>query len=158
MMSWIWTTTILGSAEAGLAPARFTPFGRRLDSSEAYRGNDACAVAFVRLQLLGKLHIFLLDHEQLAEQVAQGGEGRLTLAEGSVHDRRARPQMPPTLSEHLLDAGSVATHQCDVVVHAHVPSQERHREHALLGHPLEVPEQAEQHQDVEQLGGQGRNL
>ena len=32
----------------------FTPFGRRLDSSEAYRGNDACAVAFVRMQLLGR--------------------------------------------------------------------------------------------------------
>jgi len=32
----------------------FTPFGRRLDSTEAYRGNDACAVAFVRMQLLGR--------------------------------------------------------------------------------------------------------
>ena len=32
----------------------FTPFGRRLDSPEAYRGNDACAVAFVRMQLLGR--------------------------------------------------------------------------------------------------------
>ncbi len=32
----------------------FTPFGRRLDSPESYRGNDACAVAFVRLQLLGR--------------------------------------------------------------------------------------------------------
>ncbi len=32
----------------------FTPFGRRLDGQEAYKGNDACAVAFVRMQLLGK--------------------------------------------------------------------------------------------------------
>ena len=32
----------------------FTPFGRRLDSTEAYRGNDACAIAFVRMQLLGR--------------------------------------------------------------------------------------------------------
>ncbi len=31
-----------------------TPFGRRLDSSEAYGGTDACAVSFVRMQLLGK--------------------------------------------------------------------------------------------------------
>ncbi|MYC68391.1 MAG: prolyl oligopeptidase family serine peptidase [Acidobacteriia bacterium] len=32
----------------------FTPFGRRVDSPEAYRGNDACAVTFVRMQLLGR--------------------------------------------------------------------------------------------------------
>lgn len=32
----------------------FTPFGRRLDSTEAYKGNDACAIAFVRMQLLGR--------------------------------------------------------------------------------------------------------
>lgn len=32
----------------------FTPFGRRLDTPEAYGGNDACAVSFVRLQLLGR--------------------------------------------------------------------------------------------------------
>ena len=32
----------------------FTPFGRRLDSKEAYGGDDACAVTFVRMQLLGK--------------------------------------------------------------------------------------------------------
>ena len=32
----------------------FTPFGRRLDSSEAYQGQDVCAVSFVRMQLLGK--------------------------------------------------------------------------------------------------------
>lgn len=32
----------------------FTPFGRRLDSPESYGGNDACAVAFVRMQLLGR--------------------------------------------------------------------------------------------------------
>lgn len=31
-----------------------TPFGRRLDLPEAYNGNDACAVAFVRMQLLGR--------------------------------------------------------------------------------------------------------
>jgi dienelactone hydrolase len=31
----------------------FQPFGRRLDSKEAY-GSDACAVSFVRLQLLGR--------------------------------------------------------------------------------------------------------
>lgn len=33
----------------------FTPFGRRLDDPAAYRGDDPCAVAFVRLQLLGKV-------------------------------------------------------------------------------------------------------
>lgn len=33
----------------------FTPFGRRLDDPKAYGGDDACAVAFVRLQLLGKV-------------------------------------------------------------------------------------------------------
>ena len=32
----------------------FVPFGRRLDTPEAYGGNDACAVSFVRMQLLGK--------------------------------------------------------------------------------------------------------
>ena len=32
----------------------FTPFGRRLDASEAYGSNDACAVTFVRMQLLGR--------------------------------------------------------------------------------------------------------
>jgi dienelactone hydrolase len=33
----------------------FTPFGRRLDDRQAYRGEDPCAVTFVRMQLLGKL-------------------------------------------------------------------------------------------------------
>lgn len=33
----------------------FQPFGRRLDSNEAYGGSDACAVSFVRLQLLGRV-------------------------------------------------------------------------------------------------------
>lgn len=33
----------------------FQPFGRRLDSKEAYGGDDACAVSFVRLQLLGRV-------------------------------------------------------------------------------------------------------
>jgi pimeloyl-ACP methyl ester carboxylesterase len=33
----------------------FTPFGRRLDDPKAYGGDDACAVTFVRLQLLGKV-------------------------------------------------------------------------------------------------------
>ncbi|MDE0106380.1 MAG: prolyl oligopeptidase family serine peptidase [Bryobacterales bacterium] len=32
----------------------FTPFGRRLDSREGYSGSDPCAVAFVRMQLLGR--------------------------------------------------------------------------------------------------------
>ena len=32
----------------------FTPFGRRLDSNEDYQGQDACAVSFVRMLLLGK--------------------------------------------------------------------------------------------------------
>lgn len=35
----------------------FQPFGRRLDDPEAYGGDDACAVSFVRMQLLGKLLI-----------------------------------------------------------------------------------------------------
>lgn len=35
----------------------FTPFGRRLEDPKAYRGEDPCAVTFVRLQLLGKLLI-----------------------------------------------------------------------------------------------------
>jgi dienelactone hydrolase len=34
-----------------------TPFGRRLGDAEAYGKQDACAVTFVRLQLLGKLLI-----------------------------------------------------------------------------------------------------
>jgi len=34
----------------------FQPFGRRLDSKDAY-GSDACAVSFVRLQLLGRVLI-----------------------------------------------------------------------------------------------------
>jgi dienelactone hydrolase len=33
----------------------FTPFGRRLDDAKAYGGDDACAVTFVRMQLLGKV-------------------------------------------------------------------------------------------------------
>jgi dienelactone hydrolase len=33
----------------------FTPFGRRLDDRQAYRGEDPCGVTFVRMQLLGKL-------------------------------------------------------------------------------------------------------
>lgn len=32
----------------------FAPFGRRLGDAKAYRGQDACAVEFVRLQLLGR--------------------------------------------------------------------------------------------------------
>jgi len=33
----------------------FTPFGRRLDDPKSYRGQDPCAITFVRMQLLGKL-------------------------------------------------------------------------------------------------------
>lgn len=33
----------------------FTPFGRRLDDKQAYGGDDACAVTFVRMQLLGRV-------------------------------------------------------------------------------------------------------
>ena len=33
----------------------FTPFGRRLDDKKRYGGDDACAVSFVRLQMLGKV-------------------------------------------------------------------------------------------------------
>ena len=33
----------------------FTPFGRRLDEPKAYRGQDPCAITFIRMQLLGKL-------------------------------------------------------------------------------------------------------
>ena len=33
----------------------FTPFGRRLEDREAYRGDDPCAVTLVRMQLLGKI-------------------------------------------------------------------------------------------------------
>jgi len=33
----------------------FAPFGQRLGSKQAYGGNDACAVSFVRMQLLGKV-------------------------------------------------------------------------------------------------------
>jgi dienelactone hydrolase len=32
-----------------------TPFGRRLDDPKAYRGEDPCAITFVRMQLLGKI-------------------------------------------------------------------------------------------------------
>jgi dienelactone hydrolase len=35
----------------------FTPFGRRLDSKEAYGGDDPCAVTFIRMQVLGKVLI-----------------------------------------------------------------------------------------------------
>lgn len=35
----------------------FTPFGRRLGDRAAYRGEDPCAVTFVRMQLFGKLLI-----------------------------------------------------------------------------------------------------
>ena len=44
-------------AERGYVVAApcFTPFGRRLDDPERYRSTDACAVSFVRLQLLGKV-------------------------------------------------------------------------------------------------------
>jgi dienelactone hydrolase len=35
----------------------FTPFGPRLGKKESYRGEDPCAVTFVRLQLLGKILI-----------------------------------------------------------------------------------------------------
>lgn len=33
----------------------FTPFGRRLGDRKAYRGDDPCAVTFVRMQLFGKV-------------------------------------------------------------------------------------------------------
>jgi len=33
----------------------FTPFGRRLDSRDAYHGEDPCGVTFVRMLLLGKI-------------------------------------------------------------------------------------------------------
>jgi dienelactone hydrolase len=33
----------------------FTPFGRRLDDPKEYRGQDPCAITFIRMQLLGKL-------------------------------------------------------------------------------------------------------
>ncbi|MCB1021943.1 MAG: acetylxylan esterase [Acidobacteria bacterium] len=33
----------------------FTPFGRRLDDRKRYGGDDACAVSFLRLQILGKV-------------------------------------------------------------------------------------------------------
>jgi dienelactone hydrolase len=33
----------------------FTPFGRRLDDPKAYRGQDPCAITFIRMQLLGRL-------------------------------------------------------------------------------------------------------
>jgi dienelactone hydrolase len=33
----------------------FTPFGRRLDDPKAYRGQDPCAVTFIRMQLMGQL-------------------------------------------------------------------------------------------------------
>lgn len=32
----------------------FMPFGRRLDDPKAYRGQDPCAITFLRMQLLGK--------------------------------------------------------------------------------------------------------
>jgi dienelactone hydrolase len=35
----------------------FTPFGRRLGDPKIYRGQDACGITYLRLQLLGKLLI-----------------------------------------------------------------------------------------------------
>jgi hypothetical protein len=33
----------------------FTPFGKRLDNPAAYRGDDPCAVTFIRMQALGRV-------------------------------------------------------------------------------------------------------
>lgn len=50
----------------------FTPFGRRLGGRDAYKGEDPCGVAFIRMQLLGKvlmaenLHDALWSLEHLA--------------------------------------------------------------------------------------------
>ena len=81
----------------------FTPFGRRLDSEEAYQGNDACAVAFVRMQLLGKnlmtenLRDALWSFEFLARQrgvdagrigcVGLSYGGRMTMLTAAVEPR-----------------------------------------------------------------------
>ena len=52
----------------------FTPMGRRVEARETYRGDDPCAVTFVRMQLLGRLlmgenlHDALWALEHLARQ------------------------------------------------------------------------------------------
>ena len=81
----------------------FTPFGRRLDSPESYEGNDACAVAFVRMQLLGRnlmtenLRDALWAFEALARHSAVDPErigcvglsygGRMTMLAAAVEPR-----------------------------------------------------------------------
>ncbi len=81
----------------------FSPFGRRLDLPEAYNGNDACAVAFVRMQLLGRnlmsenLRDALWALELLARQSAVDSDrigcvglsygGRMTMLAAAVEPR-----------------------------------------------------------------------
>ncbi len=81
----------------------FTPFGRRLDSPSAYGGNDACAVSFVRMQLLGKnlmtenLRDVLWAFEFLSRQTAVDSArigcvglsygGRMTMLASAVEPR-----------------------------------------------------------------------
>ncbi|MFQ5928598.1 MAG: dienelactone hydrolase family protein [Acidobacteriota bacterium] len=45
---------LVGRGYVVAAPC-LTPFGRLLDNRSAYKGEDVCAVTFVRLQLIGKL-------------------------------------------------------------------------------------------------------
>ena len=49
------TADSLRAADTWVAAPCFTPFGRRLDDRKGYGGDDACAVSFVRLQMLGKV-------------------------------------------------------------------------------------------------------
>jgi dienelactone hydrolase len=80
-----------------------TPFGRRLGNADAYKQQDACAVTFLRLQLLGKLLIaenlrdclwameVLARHEQVdAERLGCVGlsyGGRMTMLTAAVEQR-----------------------------------------------------------------------
>jgi dienelactone hydrolase len=80
-----------------------TPFGRRLDKRDAYRGQDACGVTFIRLQLFGKVLIaenlrdslwaleLLARHEQVdAKRLACVGlsyGGRMTMLTAALEPR-----------------------------------------------------------------------
>ena len=61
-----------------------------------------------------------------------------------------RKKRPLALAHHLDHAAAIASPERNVLVEGHVPADQRYPEVLDLGDPLEVLEQAEQHQDVEQ--------
>jgi dienelactone hydrolase len=81
----------------------FTPFGARLGKRESYRGDDPCAVTFVRMQLFGKLLLgenlrdalwaieLVASHDQVDAQrigcVGLSLGGRMTMMTAAVSPR-----------------------------------------------------------------------